>query len=126
MGLAVFEAGDKKRVAETDLRDALTVRTRRRVRRDTTVSIDGTIYEVPFGYLAGHVIEIVTSLFDAAAPAIEVDKKRIALRVVDPAANAQRRRPPKKPVPDAPRKPVEFDPARTLAETEEEDDDGNA
>ena len=122
----VFEAGDKHCVAEADLRDALTVRTRRRVRRDTTVSVDGTVYEVPLGYLAGHVVEIVTSLFDAAAPAIEIDGKRVALRVVDPTANAQRRRPPRKPIPDGPRKPVDFDPACTLAAIEEEDDDGNA
>src|SRR5580692_481285 len=37
----VFAEGDKVRVTEQDLRKALTVRTRRRVRRDSTLSVGG-------------------------------------------------------------------------------------
>jgi hypothetical protein len=35
------------------MREALTVRERRRVRRDTTVSIGGTDWELDQGFLAG-------------------------------------------------------------------------
>ena len=118
-----FEAGEKRRVSEAGLRDALTVRTRRRVRRDTTVSVDGTVYEVPLGYLAGSVVTIVTSLFDAAAPALELGDKRISLRVVDPIGNAKRRRPPRKPTHEPPRESVEIDPGTTLVASDEEEND---
>lgn len=117
----VFAEGEKRLVPETELRDALTVRTRRRVRRDTTVSIDGTSYEVPLGYLAGHVVSIVTSLFDAAEPALELGEKRVPLRVVDPTGNSKRRRPPKRPVPDRPKAPVDFDPSAALVDQEDDD-----
>jgi putative transposase len=119
-----FAEGEKHRVSEVELRDALTVRTRRRVRRDTTVPIDGTAYEVPLGYLAGQMVTIVTSLFDDAAPALEIDEKRIPLRVVDPSGNSKIRRPPRKPTPDRPRRPVDFDPGAALAATDEEDEHG--
>ena len=49
----VFAEGDKVLVTEDELRAALTVRTRRRVRRDSTLSVGGVDYEVPLGYLAG-------------------------------------------------------------------------
>ena len=52
----VFAEGETRRVSEAELRAALTLRVRRRVRRDSTVSIDGTTYEVPLGYLAGQVV----------------------------------------------------------------------
>lgn len=111
---AVFAEGDKVLVSKDELRAALTVRTRRRVRRDSTVSVGGTEYEVPLGYLAGQVVTIATSLFDAAEPAIELDGKRVALSVVDPVGNSRRPRPPRRPVPDKPPGPVDFDPGRTL------------
>lgn len=50
---AVFGEGDKALVSEDALRAALTVRARRRVRRDSTVSMGGITYEIPLGYLAG-------------------------------------------------------------------------
>jgi putative transposase len=119
----VFAEGDKVLVSEQDLRAALTVRTRRRVRRDTTVSVGGTTYEVPLGYLAGQVVTIATSLFDTTVPVLELDDKAVALRVVDPVGNATAKRPPRRPAPERAAHPVDFDPGRTLAE--EEDDDGD-
>lgn len=123
----VFAAGEKVRVSEDELRNALTVRIRRRVRRDTTVSVRGVVYEVPLGYLAGHVVTIATSFFDDKVPALELDDKRIPLRITDPVDNGKRRRPPRREAPERAARPVDFDPGITLADepsdTEEDDDD---
>lgn len=118
-----FAEGEKVRVSEEQLRTALTVRAQRRVRRDSTVSIGGTVYEVPLGYLAGQIVTVATSLFDGKDPVIELDQKRIPLRVVDPVANGKLRRPPRRPTAERPDRPVDFDPGRTLDAGEEESDD---
>lgn len=47
-------------VPELQLREALAVRERRRVRRDTTVSVLGYVYELQQGFLAGRVVDVVT------------------------------------------------------------------
>jgi transposase InsO family protein len=119
----VFAEGDKVLVSEEALRTALTVRTRRRVRRDTTVSVGGTTYEVPLGYLAGQVVTIATSLFDSKLPVLELDGKHISLRVVDPVSNATAKRPPRRAAPERAPHPVDFDPGKTLVADEEEDTD---
>ena len=119
----VFAEGEKVRVSEEDLRTALTVRVRRRVRRDTTVSIGGTVYEVPLGYLAGHVVTIATSFFDDKQPVLELDDKRVALHVVDPLKNGKTRRPPRRSAAESPARPVDFDPSGTLVVATKEDDD---
>jgi transposase InsO family protein len=110
----VFSEADRVLVSQDELRAALTVRTRRRVRRDSIVSVGGTEYEVPLGYLAGQVVTIATSFFDDKQPVIELDGKRIVLHPVDPVGNGSRRRPPRRPVPDKPARPVDFDPGKTL------------
>ncbi|MFO0762651.1 MAG: integrase core domain-containing protein [Byssovorax sp.] len=117
----VFAEGEKVLVSQDQLKTALTVRTRRRVRRDTTVTVGGLVYEVPLGYLAGQIVTLVTSLFDGTTPAVELDdNKRVPLRVVDPVANASTKRPPRHPAPGPAKQPVDFDPSRTL--TEQDDD----
>lgn len=118
----VFAEGDKRLVSTDEMRAALTVRTRRRVRRDTTVSLGGTTYEVPLGYLAGQMVTLATSLFDSTIPVLELDQQRIALRVVDPVGNGMTRRPPRRPPLERAAGPVDFDPRRTLVSSEEEDD----
>lgn len=118
----VFAEGEKVRVPEDHLRAALTVRVRRRVRRDTTISIGGVHYEVPLGYLAGQIVTIATSFFDDKIPVLELGKQRIPLRVTDPKSNARRRRPPRRPAPEGANGPVDFDPSITLADDIEEDD----
>jgi transposase InsO family protein len=120
--LARFAEGEKVPVTEQQLREALTVRTRRRVRRDTTVSVGGTVYEVPYGYLAGQVVTIATSLFDGGEPVIELDGKRLPLRVVDAVGNGKKGRPLRRPTPERPKAPVAFDPGRTLVESASEED----
>jgi transposase InsO family protein len=120
-----FAEGEKVPVTEEQLRTALTVRTRRRVRRDTTVSVGGTVYEVPLGYLAGQTVTIATSLFDGADPVVEIDGKRIPLCVVDAVGNGRKGRPPRRPTPAKPRGPVDFDPSHALEAAAEEDADGD-
>jgi transposase InsO family protein len=121
---AVFAEGDKRLVSQDELRAALTVRTRRRVRRDGTVSVGGTVYEVPLGYLAGQIVTLATSFFEASEPVLEIDEKRIALHPVDPVHNGRRPRPPRRPVPDKPHAPVDFDPGRSLTLPESSRTDG--
>jgi hypothetical protein len=60
----VFRASPRPADAldEAKLRAALTVRERRRVRADTTVSIDGQDFELDQGYLAGRVVTVGRSL----------------------------------------------------------------
>ena len=57
---------------------------------------------------------LATSFFDHKQPVIELDGKRIALRAVDPIANGQRRRPLRRPLPERPTRPVDFDPGKAL------------
>ena len=103
-------------VDEKKLREALTVRVRRRVRRDCTVSIDGVDWEIDQGYLAGQIVTAARCLLDTREPPwIEHDGKTLAVHVVDVKLNGASKRPPRrapsmllKP-PDA---PPEFDPNR--------------
>jgi transposase InsO family protein len=99
------------RVAEDDLCRALTVRARRRVRRDTTVSVAGRDYQLDQGFLAGRIVTVGYTLVGDASPWIEHDGKRFALAPVDPHKNATRRRRRDEP-PAAPKVP--FDPAGAL------------
>jgi transposase InsO family protein len=118
----VFAEGEKVRVSEQELRTALMLRMRRRVRRDSTLSVRGVDYEVPYGYLAGQLVIVTTSLFDGGTPALDLDGKSVPLLIVDPTANSKRRRPAKRPLPERAERPVDFNPGRTL---EGEDDDGD-
>jgi putative transposase len=113
---AVWLAAQAERPAdeltETKLRDALTVRERRRVRRDTTVSANGTDWELDQGFLAGRIVTVARSLVGDAVPWVEHDGKRLALHVVDPVANSRRKRPRKRR--DQPVPTVDFDPPKAL------------
>lgn len=119
----VFAEGETKRISEAELQAALTMRVRRHVRRDSTVSVEGVTYEVPLGYLAGQSVTIATSLFDGTAPFIELDDKRVPLSVVDPIRNGRRHRPPKTPAPARAVGPIDFDPSRAMDVDSEEDGD---
>jgi len=111
-------------VSEAALRDALTVRERRRVRRDTTVSVEGDIYELHQGFLAGRVVDIAYSLLDdPIAPVVEYEGRSYPLHHVDPEKNAQIKRPLKNPSHDPAKAPVDFDPSCTLETRELQDDE---
>jgi putative transposase len=114
---AVFAARERPAddLDEQQLKDALTVRERRRVRADTTVSVDGQDWELDQGFLAGRVVTVGRSLLDGA-PWVEHEGQRLPLHRVDPKANAHRRRPPRRPgAPDEARV-TPFDPAGALLE----------
>jgi len=111
----VFAAGERPAddLDEQKLRDALTVRERRRVRADTTVSLDGQDWELDQGFLAGRVVTVGRSLLDGA-PWVEHEGQRLPLHPVDPKANAHRKRPPRRAgAPDETRV-TPFDPAGAL------------
>ncbi|MDO9021740.1 MAG: DDE-type integrase/transposase/recombinase [Deltaproteobacteria bacterium] len=117
---AVYAEGAKSAEAidETKLREALTARVRRRVRRDTTVTLDGTDWELDQGFLAGRLVMVARCLVETGDPPwIEYQGKRYPLHAVDPVRNAHRKRPPRRA--EAPAKlpgaaSVHFDPAGAL------------
>ena len=90
------------------------MRSRRRVRRDSTVSFDGTDFELDQGFLSGRLVTVARCLADHCEPPwIEHEGKRLELHRVDPVRNARRRRAvvaERTPAPN----PVAFDPARAL------------
>ncbi len=45
-------------LSESNLRAALTIRAQRRIRRDTTISVKGRLYELSHGYLAGKTVTV--------------------------------------------------------------------
>jgi hypothetical protein len=101
---------------EGSLREALTTRIRRRVRRDTTVSIDGVAYELDAGHLAGRVVTLCRCLVDLTEmPWVEFENKRLDVHPVDPVKNSNRKRPPRRPHLEetAPRHTA-FDPPKAL------------
>jgi transposase InsO family protein len=101
---------------EAKLRAALTVHERRRVRRDTTLSIDGVVWEIDQGYLAGRIVTVGRCLTDVDVPPwVEHEGKRLELHPVDPAKNARIGRKPRHPGGSAPvGQTVPFDPPGAL------------
>jgi putative transposase len=78
---------------EPKLRRALTVRERRRIRRDNTLAMDGVDWETSLHFLAGRLVTVARSLVDADDPPwIEHDDKVYPLSPVDPVKNARRAR----------------------------------
>ena len=107
-------------VDEAKLREALTVRVRRRVRRDSTISIDGVDWELDHGYLAGQVVTAVRCLLDKREPPwVEHESAKLPLHLVDAKKNAVTRRPPRSPpgaLIERPDPPPPFDPNRAAME----------
>jgi hypothetical protein len=102
---------------EGKLREALTVRVRRRMRRDTTVSVDGRDWESDQGYLAGRLVTVGRCMLDPnEAPWIEHDGHRFVLHPVDPRANARKKRTPRRTQVEVTTRgtPPPFDPAGAL------------
>lgn len=89
----VYEPAPKDAVPEAMLREALMVRARRRVRRDGTLSVGGTDFELDASYLCGRLVTVVRSLLDPTEPPwVEHEDQRLALRPVDARANAKRKK----------------------------------
>ena len=92
----VYETAERPtdRFDARKLREALTVRVRRRVRRDTTLPLEGTDWELDQGFLAGRMVMVARCLVDMnEAPWVEHEGKALPLHPVDPVKNAQRKRP---------------------------------
>ena len=101
------------RLTEERLRQALTIRERRRVRRDSTLSFDGQTWELDAGFLAGRVVTVTHCLAEPdRAPWVEHENNHLPLHAVDPVANARRRRPRNQPTSSQPS--VHFDPPGAL------------
>ena len=98
------------------LRKALTVHERRRVRRDSTIPMDGTDWETDLHFLAGKLVTVHRCLVNPDEPPwLEHEGREHALHPVHPKANAHRSR--SKSCLDAAhpaRKPVDFDPPKAL------------
>jgi putative transposase len=113
-------------ITEERLRHALTTRERRRVRNDTTISIDGVDWELDQGFLAGRVVVVGRNLVNPDDPPwVEYEGKRLKLHPVDPTKNARKKRLPKKPPPTTPAAPVTFDPVGALCTDSDLNDDPN-
>lgn len=92
---AVYETHPHKPDAfdESRLRAALTIHERRRMRKDSTVSMDGEDWETDLGFLAGRLVTVSRCLVDPAEPPwIEHEGRRFVLHRVDPVKNASRKR----------------------------------
>lgn len=92
-GIAAREP-ERDHLTEEQLKRALTVRERRRVRRDNTLSIRGTDYETAQGFLAGRLVTVAYSFLDGTdePPVVEHEGKQLSLFPVDPVKNARRKR----------------------------------
>lgn len=93
--LSVFERErpEPRAASEAELDTALTLRVRRRVRNDGTVSVGGVEWELEQGFVAGKTVTVARSLLDAGkAPWVEHEGRTLVLRRLDVKANAKRRR----------------------------------
>jgi transposase InsO family protein len=101
---------------ESMLRKALTIHARRRVRRDSTLPMDGTDWETDLHFLAGRLVTVSRCLIDPSEPPwIEHEGRVHLLHPVNAKANAQKAR--SKSCLDSAhpaRKTVVFDPPKAL------------
>jgi transposase InsO family protein len=72
--------------------EAFTVRLPRRVRRDSTLELDGQTFEVAQGFLAGKRVEVAQRQIDGREAWVEHEGRRFELKPVNPQANATRSR----------------------------------
>lgn len=99
--------------SEPELHEALTVRAKRKLNGDGTVSVGGVTWESDAGWLGGHRVIVARSFASPqSAPWIELEDRKLPLRRVDAIANSKRGRseiPREKPGLDA----VAFNPNNT-------------
>lgn len=92
---SVYEAASRPVDAfdEQKLRKALTIHARRRVRRDSTLPMDGTDWETDLHFLAGKLVTVSRCLVDPSEPPwIEHEGRSHVLHPVNPKKNAERTR----------------------------------
>lgn len=72
---------------------ALTTRVKRRVRKDSTIRLDGVWWQTDAGFLAGQKVTIAHCLVgQSTQPWLEYEDKRFELHPVDPVANSRVKR----------------------------------
>lgn len=113
---SVWETGPRRlrRPSAEQMRDAFSVRKQRRIRKDSTVDIDGVTYELDASFLAGRNVTLVHCLPPLDVdhrPRVEHEGRLLNLHPVDPIRNASSERPL---VDASPTTPTGFDPASTL------------
>jgi hypothetical protein len=106
-----WEAASTRPVDELELAAALTTRTRRRVRKDGTLDVDGTPWQLDQSFLAGAIVTVAVDKTGTTPPVVEHDGRRYVLHPVDAVAAGKTRRKP--PVPPA-AATVPFDPPGAL------------
>ena len=90
------------------------MRERRRVRRDTTITIEGEEFELEQGFLAGQLIMAAWCPLDnPLQPWAELHGKTYELHPVDAVANSRRKRPPRRESAAIEHSKPDFDPNRT-------------
>jgi len=91
-------------LTEQDLSDAFRIRSNRRVRKDSTLSVDGKVYEVDAAWLGGKRVQLERSYLDPDDMRVLFEDQRFPLHLADPVKNASRRRraAPKEPKHEAP------------------------
>lgn len=111
------------RLDETTLRQAMTVRSRRRVSNDNIVSFGGVCWELDQGYLAGKTVTVAHCIaVPDQLPWVEQEGKRLLLHRLDRIGNGKGERASSHGPTASPKAPsVDFDPMRALLE-----DDGEA
>jgi putative transposase len=107
----VWQGVRLRTVDEKTLAVALTTRARRRVRRDGTLDVDGTPWQLDQSFLAGTIVTVAIDMTGSAAPVVEHDGRRYILRPVDAVAAGKTRR---KPHETPPTSDVAFDPPGAL------------
>jgi transposase InsO family protein len=97
---------------EARLRNAFTVRKRRRVRTDSTLSHESQTWQVDQSFLCKKSVTVCHCLFDIPCnPWVEYKQKTYPLHAVDPIKNSEKRR---QSAPEEPEKSVDFNPAQTM------------
>lgn len=114
--LSAWESGQRRlrRPSAEQMRDAFSVRERRRVRKDGTLDVGGVPYELDAGFLAGRQVQLARCLPPLDVdhpPRVEHEGRTWVLHPVDPIRNADRGRGA---LEVTPTEPTGFDPAGTL------------
>ena len=107
----VWAGATLRAVDEAELATALTMRVRRRVRKDGTLDVDGAAWQLDQSFLAGAVVTVAVDMTCTTAPVVEHDDRHYPLRPVDAVAAGKTRR--KRPAPKR-KTSVPFDPPSAL------------
>lgn len=110
----IDDRSDKPRwIDEATLRAAFVAQTTRQVRGDSTLSVEGELFEVDQRFLCGRKVDVCFCVLDEdPTPYVLFENRRFSLHPVDVKENAHRRRRPA----DDDTPCVDFDPAKTLVE----------